>query len=867
MRGGIAAIWLVVSLLVAPPSPAPPPLVPSYGGIKPALVVTDRRVSLDKDWRFQRGDAAGAEQPSFDDSRWRRLNVPHDWAIEGPFDEKYGPSQGALPAFGVAWYRKHFDLSRLSRRSADLSRRSSEGAKAEGAQAEHVSVQFDGAMSHARVWLNGHELGERPYGYISFSFDLTPYLRPAGEDNVLAVRLAPEEQSSRWYPGAGIYRHVWLDVTGPVRVAHWGTYVTTPDVTAARATIDVRTTIENAGASDANVDIETRVLDEAGREVARTVSEPRSIRAHGRDTVEARVTVARPHLWDIDHPTLHRVVTIVHNRAETPAAVLDRYETPFGIRSISFDAKNGFRLNGRRVQIRGVCMHHDLGALGAAVDRSAIERQLRTLKEMGANAIRTSHNPPAPELLDVADRLGLVVMDEAFDEWRMGKVKNGLHTFFDKWGETDLRDMIHRDRNHPSVVMWSIGNEVIEQGDPSGATIAHRLTQICHEEDPTRPVTSAMNNYDNAIKNGMAQELDIKGLNYGAVSYDRIVREHPDWIVLGAETASTVSSRGWYHLPLKDYEKDPSHQVSSYDVVTPMWASLPDVEFDAEARTPSVIGEFVWTGFDYLGEPTPYFEWRNTDRVKDWPSRSSYFGIVDLAGFPKDRYYLYQSHWTTTPVVHIVPENWGTNDPRTSNLEPRTIPVMVYTNAQEVELFLNGKSLGRKKLGVDTVRLPVNKKTSPSQTFTSRYRLMWDVPVQPGTLRADAYTNGKRAASTEVRTPGPPAKIVLKADRTAIGADDDLSFITVRIEDRDGNFCGTADNDVRFTISGPATIAGVDNGDASSLESFQADHHKAFDGLALLIVRAGAAAGAVKVSASAQGLAPATLVLKNSGGK
>jgi len=791
----------------------------------------ERRISFDLGWRFQKGELPGAEQPAFDDASWRALDLPHDWAIEGPFDPKISPHQGSLPSFGVAWYRKHF------------------AAPAAG-RGRTYTLELDGAMSNSTVYLNGRELGGRPYGYIGFAVDLTPALRFGG-DNVLAVRLAPEEHSSRWYPGAGLYRHVWVDATGPVHVARWGTYVTTPAVTEAEATVSVRSELQNREATEARVVLETSVVAADGREVARATSDA-TLPASATTSVAASVVVPKPTRWDVEHPYLYTVVSTL----KRGTSVLDQYRTPFGIRTIEWGPTRGFVLNGRRVPLKGVCDHHDLGALGSAVSRRAIERQLEILKRMGANAIRTSHNPPAPELLDAADRMGFLVMDEAFDMWGQPKVPNGHGKYFAAWGERDLRDMIHRDRNHPSVVMWSIGNEVREQSDPEGWKVARRLTDICHEEDKTRPVTAAFNEVESAIKNRLAEQVDIPGLNYGVRQYAQVLAEHPSWTVVASETASCVSSRGVYHLPLEAYFKHPSLQISSYDVVAAPWAYCPDVEFAAQAANPAMLGEFVWTGFDYIGEPTPYFAWDKPRDEKDWPSRSSYFGIIDLAGFPKDRYYLYQSQWTTAPMVHVLPHwNWAGRD-------GQKIPVMAYTNAEDVELFLNGRSLGRKKKGEPYV-IPVNKRTSDDLHFTTHYRLVWDVPFEPGTLDAVAYTGGKEVARTSVRTAGAPARVALGLDRAEIRADgEDLSFVTVRIEDKDGTLVPEADNLVRFKVEGPGRIVAVDNGSPASLEPFQGDRRKAFSGLALVVVRSHRGeAGKVVIKAESDGLAAAQATL------
>jgi beta-galactosidase len=786
----------------------------------------DRQIRFTQDWRFFKGDAEGAEQPAFQDSAWRTLDLPHDWAIEGPFDQKYGPHQGGLPFYGTGWYRKHFTVP----------------ASARGRE---FKIQFDGAMSNSTVWLNGKRVGGRPYGYESFALDLTSQIK-FGEENVLAVRLMPEERSSRWYPGAGIYRNVWLIVTGPQRVAQWGTYVTTPTVTDAKATVNVRTELENRVSQPARVTLETAILDAAGKQVGRMTSDV-TIPASGKQTVEAAIDVANPHRWDMDDPYLYSVSSTVLADGKQS----DRYLTPLGIRTIEFSKDKGFLLNGKPRKFNGVCNHHDLGALGSAVNRRALERQIEIMKSMGVNAIRTSHNPPAPELLDLADRMGVLVMDEAFDMWAIPKVPNGLSKFWADWHEQDLREFLRRDRNHPSVVLWSIGNEIPEQGRPDGAKVAQELTNICHEEDRTRPTTAAFNNSDGAIRNHLTEAVDVPGFNYKPLQYAKIIKDHPDWIVYGSETASAVSSRGVYQLPIEKYEKHPSLNLTSYDVISPPWAYIPDVEFDAQEKNPSLLGEFVWTGFDYLGEPTPYFGGgRGANNDADWPSRSSYFGIVDLAGFPKDRFYLYQSHWTTKPMVHVLPHwNWP-------GMEGKPVPVMVYTNASEAELFLNGKSLGRKERYGEPVELPVGSSGSPDHKIKSKYRLQWQVPYAPGTLKVVAYRDGKTVATQEVKTAGAPARIVLAADHATINSDgDDLSFVTVRIEDKDGNFCPLADNLVKFKLEGPGKIAGVDNGNPATIEPFQADYRKAFNGLALLIVRSeNGKPGRVKITASSDGL-------------
>ncbi len=795
----------------------------------PIQIGNQRRLSFNDGWRFFKGDAPGAERPDFADSAWAPVRLPHDWAIEGPFDSKLNPHTGALPIFGTGWYRKTFTLP----------------ATAKG---RFFGIEFDGAMSNARVWLNGQDLGGRPYGYIGFAFDLTPYLKFGGEENVLAVRLTPEDRSSRWYPGAGLYRNVWLDVTGPLHVARWGTYVTTPQVTDEKGTVAVKTEVRNRTGQEAKIVLQTSVLDASGKVVARTADNA-AIPAGGAQTVSSSLTVDRPQRWDVDRPYLYSLVSEV---LDANKRVVDRYVTPFGIRTIAFDKAKGFLLNGRQMKLQGVCDHHDLGALGAAVNRRATERQLQILKAAGVNAMRTSHNPPSPELLEYCDRLGLVVMDEAFDMWRVPKVPNGYAKYFDEWSERDVRDMARRDRNHPSVIMWSIGNEIPEQNRPEGGEMARRLVAFFHEEDPTRPTTSGFNNPNGAIRNNLADAVDIPGFNYQPTHYEQYLKEHPVWVIVGSETASCVSSRGTYHLPIEKYDKHPSLQLTSYDIIAPPWAYCPDVEFTYQDKLPQVLGEFVWTGFDYIGEPTPYFNGRNAAQT-DWPARSSYFGFVDLAGFPKDRYYLYQSVWTTRPMVHVLPHwNWA-------GKEGQNIPVMAYSNAEEVELFLNGRSLGRKKRLAEPIEIPVGPNVSQDRKFTTRYRMEWQVPYQPGALRAVAYTGGKQVAVDEVRTAGAPARIKLTPDRATIQADgEDLSFVTVRIEDKDGNLCPSADNLVRFAVNGAGNIRAVDNGNAATVEPFQADHRKAFNGLALLIVSSKPGeAGRIHVAATSEGLAQA----------
>jgi beta-galactosidase len=826
------------------------------------------RLSFNADWRFTKGDPAGTgdqlsyaalkqwagapadagsavpvTQPSFDDSSWRKLSLPHDWGIEGPFRQEYPGETGKLPWWGVAWYRKHFTLP-----ASDAGRR--------------VYLDIDGAMSHATVWINGRNVGGWPYGYASWRVDLTPHIKPGG-DNVVAIRLDNPQNSSRWYPGGGIYRNVWLVKTAPAHVAQYGTYVTTPVVTADSANVNVQVTLENHG-TDAEVQVATEIyaLDANGKRTGALVvrkdpSAATKLPTDRQAQVNQSLVVPQPRLWSPSNPQRYVAVTTVTDKG----AVVDVVETPFGIRTIAFDSDKGFILNGQRLPIQGVCQHHDLGALGAALNVRALERQLEILREMGVNAIRTSHNPPAPELLDLADRMGFVVMDEAFDAWRLPKKPNDYSRLFDDWHDKDLRAMIRRDRNHPSVIMWSIGNEISEQTRSEGWKVAAHLAEIARGEDRTRPVTGAFNHVSSGY-NGFQNTVDVFGYNYKPGEYAKFHEQSPHIALIGSETASTISSRGEYFFPVSDDKSKglANFQVSSYDLSAPRWAFPPDAEFKGLDDNPFVAGEFVWTGFDYLGEPTPY----NTDSTNllnftdpqqqqriarelndlkkiTVPSRSSYFGIVDLAGFKKDRFYLYQARWRPDlPMAHLLPHwNWPER-------VGQVTPVHLYTSGDEAELFLNGKSLGRKKRG------------------PREYRLRWDdVVYQPGTLHAVVYKNGKRWAEDTVRTTGAAARLLLAADRSKLSADgQDLAFVTVTIADKDGQPVPRAHNRVSFSLSGPGEIVATDNGDPTSFESFQSTGRAAFNGLALAIVRTRPGqAGKLVLTAKAEGLSSAQVTL------
>ncbi len=826
-----------------------------------ASVPLRQRMSLNADWRFQKGDppeAAGRFEyekikdllaltgnelkkdapafaipgdrstlgsdipclrPGFDDSGWRRLDLPHDWGIEGPFAQEYPGETGKLAWWGAGWYRKHLNVP-----ASDKGNR--------------LFLDIDGAMAYSAVWLNGRFVGGWPYGYTSFRLDLTPYVR-YGAENVIAIRVDNPPESSRWYPGSGIYRNVWLVKTGPIHFGHWGTFVSTPDVSEVRTAVEIEVTVENQSGAGADLTVETQVFstdvegNRLGEPVASSTPARLELPVGVSKTCTNKITVERPHLWSLEKRHLYSAVTTLKRNGRT----VDSQETVFGIRTIKFDAARGLLLNGRRIPIQGVCNHHDLGALGTAINLRALQRQIELLQEIGVNAIRTSHNPPAPELLELCDRMGMVVMVEAFDCWKAGKKRNDYHRLFPDWHEKDLRAMVRRDRNHPSVVLWSIGNEVREQRDPEGQKIAAHLTQIVHEEDSTRPVSAGCDFIDSG-HNGFQKTVDVFGYNYKPFEYKRFIESNPSIPLYSSESSSCISSRGEYFFPVSDDKAQGKerYQMSSYDLYAPRWATIPDVEFKGQDENPSVAGEFVWTGFDYLGEPTPYGDPKA-------PSRSSYFGILDLCGFKKDRAYSYQARWRPElPMAHIFPHwNW-----------PERIgeitPVHVYTSGDEAELFLNGKSLGRKK-------------KEPLQ-----YRLRWDyVKYQPGELRVVAYKAGRNWAEDVVRTTGAAAKLLAKADRTNIHSNgSDLSFITVTIADKDGLMVPRSQNLVHFEIKGPAEIVAVDNGDATSHQSFKAEECKVYNGLCLVVIRSRSGQpGAIILRASSKGVAAVEVRLRS----
>lgn len=774
--------------------------------------------NFDKGWHFHLGNVAGGEKASLNDASWRLLNLPHDWSIEGKFskDNPATPEGGALPG-GLGWYRKTFTVPAASK-------------------GKLVYIDFDGVYQKSDVWVNGHHLGFRPNGYISFRYELTPYLNFGGT-NTIAVKVDNSVQpNSRWYSGSGIYRNVWLVTTNKVAIDHWGTYVTTSDISTESATVNLTAVIKNHGNASA-ITVKTIIYDAVGKQVSDygdVISKPNlkdtSI------TSEQKIAVKNPVLWSVDHPYLYKVVTTVL----ADNKVVDSYSTPLGIRYFNFDADKGFSLNGKPMKILGVCNHHDLGALGAAINVRAMERQLQILKDMGCNGIRTSHNPPAPELLDLCDKMGFIVMDEAFDCWEVEKVTYDYHLFFKQWHKRDLEDQILRDRNHPSVMIWSIGNEIPQQADTAALRIAPELAGIVHSLDKTRPITTANDRPDTTNKIIKSGAIDLIGYNYHEFDYPKFHNRYPGKKFIATETTSGLETRGHYDMPSDSIriwpskydrpftEGNPDNTVSAYDNVRPGWGSTHEATWKVMKKYDFLSGMFIWTGFDYLGEPTPY----------SWPSRSSFFGICDLAGFPKDVYYMYQSEWTDKPVLHIFPHwNWQPG---------KVVDIWAYyNNADEVELFLNGKSLGIKKKTGDDLHV------------------MWRIKYEPGTLKAVSRKNGKVVLTREIHTAGKPAKIELIADRKNIKSDGrDLSFITVKILDKDGNVVPDADNLVNFKINGEGFIAGVDNGDENNHDSFKVDYRKAFNGLALAIVQAKAKAGNITFTATSKGLQAATIMIQ-----
>ena len=776
---------------------------------------------LEKGWKFTKGEVSDAEAPSFNDTKWETVTIPHDWAIFGPFDKnndlqnvavtqnfetqaslKTGRT-GGLPYVGTGWYRTTFHST----------------------PGKQTTLIFDGAMSEARVFVNGKEACFWPYGYNSFYCDVTGLVNEDGKNNVLAVRLENRPQSSRWYPGAGLYRNVHVVTTEKIHVPVWGTQITTPFVKDEYASVCLHTTILNAGKTELTVT--TDIVDADGQVVSTKTN--KGYINHDQPFTQNFI-VEQPKLWSPETPVLYKAVSKIY----AGDTLLDTYTTRFGIRTIEYVPDKGFYLNGKRRKFQGVCNHHDLGPLGAAVNVAALRHQLTLLKDMGCDAIRTSHNMPAPELVELCDEMGFMMMLEPFDEWDIAKCDNGYHRFFNEWAEKDMVNMLRQYRNNPCVVMWSIGNEVPTQWSPEGYKVAKFLQDICHREDPTRPVTCGMDQVKSVLANGFAAMLDIPGLNYRAHMYDEAYERLPQNLILGSETSSTVSSRGVYKFPVerKAGAMYDDHQSSSYDLEYCSWSNIPDIDFARAEDHDWTIGQFVWTGFDYLGEPSPY-------DTNAWPNHSSMFGIIDLASIPKDRYYLYRSVWNKeAETLHILPHwNW-------EGREGEKTPVFVYTNYPSAELFINGKSYGRQTKRKDG-------------TVENRYRLMWyDAVYQPGEVKVVAYDEqGNPAAEKTIRTAGRPHHIELVTDRTSLQADGkDLAYVTLRIVDKDGNLCPNDGRLVSFKVKGAGKYRASANGDPTCLDLFHKPEMHAFGGMLTVIVQSGEKVGDIELQATAKGV-------------
>lgn len=791
-----------------------------------------RKILFNTGWNFHLNDSIKDKDTINNTTTWRTLNLPHDWSIEGEFDEKSpaGYGGGALNG-GLGWYKKTFKIALENKEKI-------------------TSIVFDGVYRNSQVWINGHYLGKRPNGYIGFQYDLSPYLNYGDKNNLIIVRVDNSKQpNSRWYSGSGIFRNVWLQTTDKLHVEQWGTYVTTSKVTSKSATVHLETTIKNQYAASKSATILTTIFKNDTKVTSVTQNIP--ITANANQVLNQDIIVKNPILWSIEKPELYTAVTTIN----VDNKIVDEYKTTFGIRNFKFDLDKGFILNGKQVKIKGVCMHHDLGPLGSAINTRAIERQLEILKGMGVNGIRTSHNPPAPELLDLCDKMGFIVMDEAFDMWKKAKTKYDYSQYWDQWHAKDLQDQILRDRNHPSIFMWSIGNEIPEQWSEEGVVIAKELSAIVKKLDTTRLVTAAMNpavnmnideitlqfekskTYFNALATSGA--LDIIGYNYAHQTFEYHQKNFPNVPFIATETTSALETRGHYEFPSDAIKVWPvrwdlpfttgnaDHTVSAFDQVRAPWGSTHEATWKVMKKHDFLAGMYIWTGFDYIGEPTPY----------EWPSISSYFGIVDLAGFPKDVYYMYQSEWTDKTMLHLFPHwNWK---------EGQIIDVWAYyNNADAVELFLNGKSVGiRSKKGDDL-------------------HVMWQIPFQAGTLKAISRKNGKTVLETEIKTAESPALLKLTADRNTIKADgNDLSFVTVDITDLNGVLSPNANNEISFSLKGNGKIVGVCSGDPVSHESYKGTKHTALNGKCLVVIQSGDKAEKLELTATANGLKAATITI------
>ena len=789
--------------------------------VRAAVPDNRQHLSMDHNWKFIQSDVKGAEKQSYDDTNWRTLNIPHDWSIEGEFKEDAitKGAGGYLPT-GIGWYRKHFSLSSIGKN-------------------QQVWIEFDGVYMNSDVWINGHHLGKHPYGYTSFYYDLTPFVTKG--ENLIAVRVDNSIQpNSRWYSGSGIYRHVWLNIAGSVHISQWGTYITTPEVDSSSAKILVRTSVENKFSSAKEVVLRSVIKDDSGKDIA-IVETPFSLKPSGTTDIEQTFKVNSPELWSVATPFLYTLQLSV----EEDKKPIDNLSSIFGIRKIEFDKDKGFFLNGKHLKINGVCVHHDVGCLGAAVPAQAWRRRLQILKEMGCNAIRTSHNPPAPEFLDLCDKMGFLVMDEAFDEWMepKGQVAFGYHKYFAECSQSDLLSMIHRDRNHPSIVIWSSGNEVPDQVVDNGSEVLRKLIETFHKEDPTRPVTQANDRIaagDGPAKLPFLNMLDIVGYNYvdrwfkrRELYYSIDRHDHPDWKMIGTENVSIGGIRGQYSIGSDLSDKRPGRSIDyrlSMIEAEELWKFTSAYDY--------VIGDFMWTGIDYLGEAF-------------WPTKSSSSGVIDLCGFPKDGYFFYQSQWTKTPMIHVFPHwNWEGH-------EGQVIQIIVYTNCDSVELFLNGKSYGTK-----SYVLPQQGHSGGWNSYagpyipptTSDLHLTWDVPYEPGTLKAVGKKDGK-IVTEEVHTASKPAAIRLTADRTDIDADAyDIVNVKAEVTDENGLIVPNADNPIEFKVEGEGILIGTDNGNPLDKTRMKSNKRTAFNGLALAVIQSTEKSGSIHLTAVSPGL-------------
>lgn len=803
-------------------------------------------IDFTSDWKFYLGDVSDAEKADYDDSTWRILDLPHDWSIEGDFSLSHPatPGGGALPG-GIGWYRKTFEISEADREKS-------------------IFIDFDGIYMNSSVWINGHFLGTRPNGYLSIRYDLTPYLE-YNLPNTITVKVDNSAQpNARWYTGSGIYRNVWLTKVNSLHVDRWGTYVTTPKVSSQSAQVVISTTLRNKSEAKNGV-LHTSIVDKQGKTLVNTKSSF-TILQDSTTLINQHLIVDNPKLWSIDEPYLYRVVTQV----ESDNVLVDEYTTDLGIRYFNFDADRGFSLNGESLKILGVCQHQDLGALGSVVNKRGIERQLEILKEMGCNSIRTSHNPPSTELLQLCDEMGFIVMNESFDVWRKRKTEHDYSRYFSEWYEQDLKEQVLRDRNHPSVFMWCIGNEVLEQWSHIEADtmdmkqanmilnfantmdrpdvlskdlhmnslLAIKMADIVRELDSTRPITSGNNESSPTNHIFRSGAMDIIGFNYNHNNYADFHEQFPNQKLILTETTSALMSRGYYMMPSDSIFKwpirwdipfdRPIHHCSSYDHNHVPWGSTHEETWNLVKKHEHISGLYVWTGFDYLGEPTPFW----------WPSRSSFFGIVDLAGFPKDVYYMYQSEWTNKDVLHLFPHwNWEAG---------QIVDLWAYyNNADEVELFVNGKSQGRK------------------QKKDGAYHVSWRVPYEAGIIKAVSYKDGKPFLEKEIKTTNQPSSIRLVADRPQIKADGkDLSYVTVEVLDKDGLAVPTANNRINFEIEGEGIIAGTDNGNPNDTISLKRPERQLFSGKAIAIIQSKKVKGGIILTAKSEGLKSASIRLR-----